>query len=133
MIILGKDKLDKLSTHNIVYQINCNNCPATYIGTSKRFLKKRKDEHIRDVKNVNERSALVQHIAEWHNHTFDFDNIRILDVENNKIKREFSEMLNIYLHPNTINRMEDINNLKQNYKLSTDMLNSHVICPVQRH
>ena len=54
--------------------------------------------------------------------TSDFDNTRILDIVNDKIKGEFSVMFNIYLYPNTVNRMDDINNLKHNYRSSVDLL-----------
>ena len=39
MVILGKDKLDNLQKHNVIYKISYNKCPATCIGTSKRIFK----------------------------------------------------------------------------------------------
>ena len=125
LIPLGKDRLDKFDNSNIVYRINCNNCPANYIGTSKRQLKKRRDEHIRDVKKLNVRSALTSHILENDSHSFNFEKMLIIDIETSKAKREFAEILNIYYMDHTVNRMEDIYNLKFNYKQSLDLMKKH--------
>ena len=82
-------------------------------------LNKRCYEHISSVKKSDERSVVAVHSIEY-NHTFDFNDAVILDFEGNKIKREFSEMLNIYFHNNNVNRKHDIFYLKNLYKKSID-------------
>ena len=49
IITVGKDRLDKSDTYGIVYKIDCQNCSSTYIGMSKRKLKKRTCEYDRAV------------------------------------------------------------------------------------
>ena len=38
IITKGKDKPKKEFENNLVYRIHCNNCPATYVGQTKRQL-----------------------------------------------------------------------------------------------
>ena len=45
IIKLGKGSTNKWEQANIVYKFNCKNCPAIYIGESKRALRVRIDEH----------------------------------------------------------------------------------------
>ena len=40
IIKLGKDKLEKWNEVNVVYEIQCNDCNAAYVGQTKRNLKK---------------------------------------------------------------------------------------------
>ena len=105
-ITLGKDRLDKMHTSEIVYQIKCHDCTSTYIGMSKRKFKTRMNEHIRAVKKCSENSALASHV-ESTGHTIDFEKTNIVDVEKNFYKRSSSEMLNIYFYDNTLNCMQD--------------------------
>ena len=46
IITEGKDKSKKEFSNNVVYRIHCNNCPATYVGQTKRKLMTRINEHI---------------------------------------------------------------------------------------
>ena len=115
IIRLGKDPIDKLENVGIIYKISCNDCNAVYIGQSGRQLKKRISEHKYYIKVGNENSALVEHIN-VSDHSFNFTNVKILDRENNRTKREFLEMLHIHTHNNNINRKQDILFLKNTYK-----------------
>ena len=47
----GKDKSDKWDQTGVVYKFTCKNCPATYIGETKRSLKTRINEHKKN-KNI---------------------------------------------------------------------------------
>ena len=78
-----KDTISKLETANVIYNISCANCTASYIGTSKRPLKTRILEHKKDVyKPPDKWTALTKHA--WHqDHTFDFDNVQIVDRSDN--------------------------------------------------
>ena len=117
LIRLGKDRLDKNKKCNVIYKINCKDCNATYIGQSKRNLETRINEHKYYVKKNDHRSVIAKHYIET-KHTFDFDKTTIIDIEINKKKREFVEMLNIHYHDHTLNMMEDTMYLKKNYKNS---------------
>ena len=48
---LGKDKSDKWDQTGVVYKFTCKNCPATYIGETKRSLKTRINEHKKNIKH----------------------------------------------------------------------------------
>ena len=47
----AKDHIAKLDTADVVYNILCTGCTASYIGTTKRPLKTRISEHKKDVFN----------------------------------------------------------------------------------
>ena len=112
IIKLGKDKIEKSETCGVVYKINCMSCSATYIGETKRMSKIRVKEHERDKEN---KSVIATH-QRTENHTVDWKNIQILDREKDYTKRIISEMLHINLNHNTINRIEDTQNLNVIYK-----------------
>lgn len=121
LIGLGKDKLENLEKNNIVYQIDCKNCDASYIGQSLRKLRFRVNEHRRAVNKKNISSALAKHVLET-GHSINFKKPKILDSENNLQLRLFSEMLNIHYQKNNINYMKDTQFLKNIYKYTIDRL-----------
>ena len=56
-------------TKNVVYKITCGLCdetPSVYIGESKRRVRERFNEHIRDAKNKTNNTPLGDHIARRH-------------------------------------------------------------------
>jgi len=74
-----KNKFDEFS--NVVYKISCRDCDASYVGQTKRQLKTRLKEHKSNVKlDSNKLSVISEHINLF-NHTFNWDNVEILDVE----------------------------------------------------
>ena len=126
LIRLGKDKCKTDEISNIVYKIDCNDCDCTYIGQSKRKLGTRVKEHEKDVKNCNKKSALYSHMEKKKCKSMDFKNVKIIDRERNKNKRLFSEMFNIELHDNTMNRMSDCNGLQYVFKNSINNIKKYV-------
>ena len=57
-----KVRISKLDTADVVYNIPCTDCEATYIGTIKRRFKTRIHEHKRDVYNPPDKwTALTKH------------------------------------------------------------------------
>ena len=52
----NKDKIPNLSKSNVVYEVKCPGCSATYIGKTERCLQLRLSEHINPTK-----SAIGQH------------------------------------------------------------------------
>ena len=56
-------------TKNVVYKITCKLCaekPGVYIGESKRRVRERFNEHVRDAKNKTRNTPLGDHIASMH-------------------------------------------------------------------
>ncbi|XP_044762030.1 uncharacterized protein LOC123319226 [Coccinella septempunctata] len=95
---------------HIVYEIPCNQCNGVYIGQTEQNLNNRIKGH----KYSKTQTALYKHTIE-NNHTFNFENTRILDREKNKRTREFLEMICIKRNPNSINDRTDINGLNKIY------------------
>jgi hypothetical protein len=81
----------------VVYHLKCKNCPAHYIGKSKRICNVRMKDHEKDDKS---------HVLEHHNlpgHEIDFDN-EILDRADTIKKLELKEMLYIRKLKPTLNK-----------------------------
>ncbi|XP_065370896.1 uncharacterized protein LOC135963045 [Calliphora vicina] len=116
----NKTKIDKLKSDNVVYEIKCDGnererCNLVYIGTTKRMLGTRVNEHKTDIEKGKITTALSLHVKEC-NHKMDFDNIKILDREQKENKRYTLESLRIQqkIH-NTMNTKEDKDNTKLQY------------------
>lgn len=72
-------------------------------------------EHERDIKNKKTATAIAQHILDT-NHTADFDNIKVLDIEKNHNRRLTLESLRIQEKGNNaINFKEDTDNINNCY------------------
>ena len=112
VIKLGKDKSDKWDQTGVVCKFSCNNCPVSYIGETKRFLKTRINEHRTKNKNIES----VVHVHEnTFNHEFIWDDTKILDIEHDYKRRLISEMIHIKCNRHSINRKEDIHTLNRAY------------------
>ena len=63
-----KDKLDKFSSQNIVYKINCkNNCEASFVEQTKRQLKTRIKEHKSNIKSDSSTHIVItEHMLNYH-------------------------------------------------------------------
>ena len=109
-----KDKTQKKFKNNIIYEITCIQCNKKYIGQTCRFLHNRLLEHARSVKNKENKTALAEH-ATTYKHSFDFNNTKILDTENNIKKRLLLEMIYIEKENSSINYKTDIENLSAIY------------------
>ena len=102
----------------MVYEFACKDCDARYIGETKRALNKRISEH-----RINNNDDLVVNVhKKKYKHEFDFESVKIRDIENNYHKRLISEMLFINSTPNTINEKEDTY-LSKEYKFIFNTLN----------
>lgn len=116
-----KTPIEKLQQNNVVYQIPCkgdahNNCDLVYIGTTKRCLGVRINEHMMDISKNKESTALSKHIMQT-KHTPDFQNVTILNKESNAKKRYTTESLRIQQKINkTMNKKEDTDNLSAIYR-----------------
>ena len=116
---ITKDTIPKLETVNVVYNIPCADCTASYIGTTKRLLETRILEQKKDVYNPPDKwqcTALTKHA--WHqDHTFDFDNVQIVDRSDNYRKQMILEMTHIASNPNVIKERTDTDNSSVVYHL----------------
>ncbi|KYM96041.1 hypothetical protein ALC62_13311, partial [Cyphomyrmex costatus] len=111
----GKDQLKPLNNQNVVYRISCEDCDASYVGQTKRQLKTRVHEHVSDInKKVKSPSAISNHRIE-NNHKFDWDNVKILDIEPSYSKRLISEMVHIKRQKHSLNRQNDTDSLPESY------------------
>lgn len=117
-----KDKNQQSGNSNVVYKINCGDCDASYVGQTKRQLKTRIKEHKNNIRVESKRlSVISEHIIQ-ENHTFDWDNVKILDVETNYHKRLVSEMLHIKEQKNGLNLNKDTEMLSDSYSDILDRL-----------
>lgn len=118
VIKLGKDKCNKDDTPNVVYQFDCRNnqCQRIYLGQTKRPLHVRVGEH---KNNKNKKSVVTKHKNA--NCDFDWAGVKILDRENNRTKRRFSEMLHIIASDNEkiLNEQKDTKDLSRIYRCLT--------------
>lgn len=113
-----KDKIPPQEKHNLIYQINCNNCNKVYIGQTGQIFKKRINQHSYDQKNKHiftDNSTALQIHALNTGHSFNFKEPKILATENNYRKRTILEMIHIKTTKNTVNKKSDTDNLHSIY------------------
>jgi len=85
-----KEKTEFNANNNVVYKICCKDCDASYVGQIKRQLKMRLKELVNNTKmDPSRHSVISEHIYQF-NHSFDWDNTKILDFETNYNKRLIS-------------------------------------------
>ena len=71
---------------NVVYKIPCADCSWSYIGETGMCFSRRKKEHIRNVKLCKTASNIAAH-AWRNNHSVDFNNARVTDKGNFRIRK----------------------------------------------
>ena len=92
---MGKDPYEIGEHNNVVYKISCK-CGKCYVGQTKRPLTIRLDEHF---KNFNEKfhNVISKHRKKYENnqdnHSFLWNDFKILHKERDRYKRAFSEMV----------------------------------------
>jgi len=89
--LLNPIKKSSLIRSNVVYNLNCMDCNSTYIGTTKRKLGIRIDEH---AKSTQTKSNVAKHAID-HGHRIDYDNPKITYFERNNSARVFLEGFDI--------------------------------------
>jgi len=86
-----------------------------FIGQTKRKNVTRINEHIKNVGFVESKhSVITKHILEL-NHSFDWKNVKIMDLESHYYKKLISEMLYIKIQDNGLYSVEDIECLDSSY------------------
>ena len=91
----------------MVYKFTCKNCPATYIGETKRSLKTRINEHKKN-KNIesvihthrnslNKKNKNIESVIHTHrnslNHEFNWDDTKIIDIEHDYKKDSYRKCI----------------------------------------
>ncbi len=102
----------------LVYQIPCSRSKK-YTGMTIQYLHKRIVQHKNDVKNKQDRTALVKHSLSEQHH-FKFDDTKILDIEPNEKKLEISEMIYIKADRDNCNFRTDTQYLSNMYSFLID-------------
>ena len=98
-----KDPIPLNSKSNVVYQLNCNECNNVYIGETKKQLKERTNQHIDAVRKKSNLSLIFKHCQEL-NHSFNFDDPKILIQNSNVRPRKFLESFFTSGNSNSLNR-----------------------------
>ncbi|XP_062703609.1 uncharacterized protein LOC134286061 [Aedes albopictus] len=132
LLPLVKDKTPLEERSNVVYQINCEDCDACYVGMTTQKLKARISKHKSNMKklqtlqqaghttrdavivDIMETTAVVNHAAR-EKHTFKLDETKILDTTNKARNLPILESCHINNTPNTINKRTDTDNLHVAY------------------
>lgn len=109
-----KSKTPILLKSNVVYSIPCRDCEKVYVGQTGQWLKSRLASHRSEIRNDKRCCALSAH-ANNHSHTVDFDNVKVLDTENQYKTRLFLEMWHINNCDNTMNYKTDMDDLNSIY------------------
>ena len=81
-----KDKLNKLSKSNVVYQFSCPGCESSYIGKTERTFFERTKEQVTRVD-----SAIKGHLGNCLNveHLFSINNVILNDVNRHEFRLNF--------------------------------------------
>ena len=113
LLVHPKDPIDLEKKTNVVYQIPCSSCSASYIGQTSRALDTRLKEHKKAVeKGDTSTSAVAEHV--WlQGNQMDFKNSTILAQEADCHQRCYMESWLIQCN-NTINR--ELGSLPSVYK-----------------
>jgi len=130
-LVKPKDKLHKDQKEEVVYEIPCGSCDATYIGETGRTVATRVSEHEKDTERVTagvqhtrsqrkaslttlNKSAVTDH-ASRNNHVIQWSETRVLQTERDDHKRRIREAICIRRAPHTMNRDEGAYQLDHAY------------------
>ena len=98
-----KDRRSVNERAGVVYKLNCRDCNAVYVGETGRQVEDRMAEHQRDIATHKQASKVYEH-TNVTGHSFDFENVKILDNCSHKKVRLHLESVHTYKEPNSINR-----------------------------
>lgn len=125
-----KDKLGALEMSNVVYKVICRECQLPYIGQTSRNLKGRLTSHKSDCRTGKVTCALAEHVKNT-NHQPNYDEVKILDIDNSSARRTFKEMVRIVQEDSSLNKKTDIDGLSHiySYLIQIDKEKSHLRSP----
>ncbi len=91
----------------VIYKLDCNECEMAYVGETGRRLVQRVKEHKRACRpQSQEKSAIAKHCKEF-GHTFDENNVQILDSARYRYVRKLKESFYINCSNDLMNDMEE--------------------------
>ena len=105
-----KDKRLTQDAAGVIYRLDCNDCDAVYVGETGRQVKDRMREHQSDILKAKPVSKVYSHVNAS-GHSFDFQNVRILDSSQHVKIRLQLESIHTELQSNPINRSLTLNNI----------------------
>ena len=104
LLVRPKDRIPSDKSSDVVYQIPCASCPATYVGQTGRQLGQQIKEHCREVDSGDCISSAVAEHAWGSHHRVDWDHVRVLDYHPHLHQRLVLESIHIRSQPNSLNR-----------------------------
>ena len=96
ILVHPKDKTPDLKKCGVVYEIQCPECPAQYVGETARTLETRMRDHL---KQKSPRTAVGEH-----EHSIKMDDVKVIAREDNMWRRKIRESIEIRTHHPAINR-----------------------------
>ena len=99
ILVHPKDPIPKEQKCGVIYQIDCSNCPSSYVGETYRPLSVRVQEHQQPSRNT----AVCEHIKEK-KHKIEMKNVKILASEKNMMRRKNHEAIFIHQLKPALNR-----------------------------
>ncbi|OXA38592.1 hypothetical protein Fcan01_26635 [Folsomia candida] len=106
IICNAKQKLEKPRAG--VYSMQCNSCPAVYIGETERDFMIRITEHQNDIRRESTTSPVAAHMIE-NDHQLDPNSFKLVVPEQRRFFRKFKEALHIKKLTNKINISNGVN------------------------
>ncbi|BES99018.1 Hypothetical protein NTJ_11834 [Nesidiocoris tenuis] len=100
---------------NVVYCVPCHDCQAVYIGQTMQYVKVRMGKHRWECQEGHGNGTQLSQHALTHDHHFNFEDVRILDREENLGRRLIKEMAHIKMNPRSCNARMDSNGLSSAY------------------
>ena len=97
-----KTKPTILKKKGVVYRIPCQDCETSYIGETKRSLRKRITEHRYAVENFDRKNGIAVHVWDM-GHRPDWEAAEILEVEPRYMRRRVLEAIWIRNTPQVCN------------------------------
>ena len=107
----GKDIIPKENTRGVVYQLNCNDCDAVYVGETKKRINKRIKGHENNTRLVSASNSVITDHRIDSGHDFGWKDYKISNRESHYFKKYIAEMIHIKSNNNCINKQNDTSRL----------------------
>ena len=101
-LVSPKDKTVVEDQSGVVYQLNCQDCDASYISESGRKLGKRLAEHKSSA--ASSKSAVREHVVRSGGHNIDWTGVKVLERESKDYSRRVLEAIHINTKGPNLNR-----------------------------
>jgi hypothetical protein len=111
-----KPKQNLKQKKDVVYMVQCETCDMKYIGETRKMLETRISQHQKDVQNRKDENSFFCHVKMNKGHRIDWDGTKILEEEDNTIRRKIKESIFIEaLNPGT--KMDQLMNLEKGVQI----------------